>query len=183
MTAVWEALTMTGWDDWFRQWQHPAFTDVVLARADKEADMTAERRSAIILGSMFACQTSELHRHLKDIDAPGWLRHDAAALAQHHDLDGWLDGRLRQIARQLGSVRLRDWLLCRFIITGPVFERAFSLGILDAAHPRLLTGDILIDLGLTPGPEFGRVLAIAERTQDIEGWTCVADALTWLKEQ
>lgn len=182
MQAVWEALVETGWDGWFRQWGRGEFTDIVLAKADKQADMTAERRSAIILGTMFACQGTELLKFLKDIDAPQWLSRDAAALARHHDINtvGSLDVNLRKIARALGSVRLRDWLLCRFIFAGPVFERAHGLGILDAAKPALLTGHDLIRLGLQPGPKFGAILVAALEAQDIEGWAAEGEALLWL---
>lgn len=180
MRAVSESLVVTGWEGHFRQWGRGEFTDVVLSKADRQPDMTPERRSAIVLGSMFACRGVELRKHLADIDAPGWLRHDAVALAQHHEINtGSLDVTLRRIARTLGSVRLRDWLLCRFIFSGPVFERAHGLGILDAAQPALLTGHHLIDAGLHPGPEFGTILAAALEAQDIEGWTTEAEAVHW----
>lgn len=182
MQAVWEALVDTGWDMWFPEWLQARYVDRVLSTIDT-SQLSGARRASIILGSMFACRRPELDRFLRSIDAPSWLHHDSRLLVRLYPNSTGEDpaATVRIIARKLGSVRLADWLVCHWLHGSLLRSAAADQGVLFEARPRLLTGDMLIEFGLTPGPEFGTILAAALETQDIEGWETKEEALTWLR--
>ncbi len=178
MGAVHDALFDTGWDVHFPEWDGfmTHHTDILIKKMPVVDDY---RRASIILASMFAGQIDSLRSFLKRIDAPRWL-HDSALLADTRAERGkTVDERVRKTARRLRGVHLRDWLL---LSQRPRWrESAERQGILDMPKPRLLRGDHLIELGLTPGPLFKKVLDEALAAQDTEGWTTEAEAILWLR--
>lgn len=186
MTAVWEALVETGWDVHFPEWsgEMTATTDRVIGKATQHP-VSFQRRAAIIVGSMFVGKLTTLARFMARIDAPQWLRHAATKLAQDEHTMERLDvhAKVRVVARSLGGkVHLGDWLMVHWHQFGsPMWQSAQDQGILAAAKPRLLTGDMLTARGWEPGPVFGTVLQQAEVTQDRQGWTTDAEAVTWLE--
>lgn len=177
MQAATEALIQTGWITHFPEWGLRAgVTDRVLRSFVVRPQ--GQRRMAIILGTQFADVPQEdLDRFLKRIDAPLWLRQDARKLAHVPFLNALpAEAEARFASRKVAPLPFWDWISCHRLWDHPIAAGGTCL-------PVLLTGDDLIELGLKPGPEFGRILKSALFAQDIEGWTTKEEALEWLARQ
>jgi tRNA nucleotidyltransferase (CCA-adding enzyme) len=174
-------LQLTGWDAHFPEWcdLSASFTDRVIQHADSDG-VSPERRMALILGSMFRGKPRQLDGFLASIDAPIWLRRSSQTLLT--ESSGIVDTNVeaRMLARRIAPVRLEDWLRVHTGVTG-LGRAAKWEGVMLAPRPPLLTGTDLIEMGLTPGPEFGRILGAALEAQDREGWNRKSEALAWLQ--
>lgn len=138
-----------------------------------------EHRASLLLAAAFADSDVETAREfLRSIDAPGWLRKAVVTLMDPYLSSGFtLEEQVRRIARR---VRIRDWCVAQGYTDSNIYTAAWAEGVLDAPHPRLLTGDHLKALGWTPGPIYAEILTKAESMQDRHGWETEAEALAWL---
>lgn len=175
MTAATRALVDTGWAVHFPEWGASArVTDRVL----RVTGMLPgdELRAAVILGAQFSDRApKQLESFLATIGAPLAVARDARKLASQPQVatgDPAADARV--MARWLSPLPLQAWIDCHRMWGAPIEVQD------QFVRPPLLRGDDLIDLGWKPGPEFGKVLAQATFTQDVEGWTTKEQALAWL---
>lgn len=192
MSKVATALHATGWIEHFPEFRYGieggalTWTDNLITCFDSVPTpfCNIERKMTALVASMFIGHPERATRFLKSIGAPLWLLRDARKMSQ--DRFGvhaaGTRAQLRVIARALAPLRLDDWLLIHRLHMSSCRTIAADEQILTAPRPLLLTGDVLIEQGLTPGPEFGRIIRDATLRQDIEGWETVDQALAWLKE-
>src|SRR6478609_7068671 len=182
MEAVWIALDSTGWLQFFPEWGYGAAleTDEIIPLLDR-MKIGGQRRAAIILASMFR-GSSELKSFLGRIDAPRWLRKNSTLLAATEFPVGRMrDVQVRILARKMKEIQLTDWLLAHGWTPGSgPWAAALRQGVMTKVLPPFVTGDSLIERGLEPGPKFSVILEKAIETQDIEGWTTVAQSQEWL---
>lgn len=152
-------------------------------RADRIIKITSrgdvQERSVMILGSLFRDRPKDLEAFLIAVKAPGWLAKRTREIIVPFD-GPVTPARARHKARQLAKVGIwmREYLSVweadqeTWDVTKPV-----CLGV----KAPLLTGDMLIEQGHTPGPLFSVVLRKALWAQDEFGWTQTAEALAWLR--
>ena len=184
MDRVGDAIDQIGLLGMFPGWEREStwFTDEMLG---ENRDLKGERRERMILGTQFLSRPEVLDDFLRLIDAPIWLRRDAKLLASRATRTDWAGvscaSQARQLSRQFKSVTLRDRLIVKQAQGCDVWLSAEAQGILDAPLKPLLTGEHLKDLGMTPGPVFGKILKEALEVQDREGWTTETEALAWFQ--
>jgi tRNA nucleotidyltransferase (CCA-adding enzyme) len=156
-----------------------AYCRIADARIDGVKFESPEHRASVLLAAQFAgAEREAAQQFLHSIDAPGWLRKAVLRLMSPYTGQGHtLEAQARRIARK---VRMRDWLTVQGYTDCPIYTAAWVEDVLDAPHPRLLTGDHLKALGWTPGPIFAEILTTAEFFQDQYGWETETEALAWL---
>lgn len=180
MTAVTDAINTTGANVIFKDWaKGNASASEAALKTSLSRKLSQQNKAATITAAHFGRDQEAARNHLATIDAPIWLR-TAVKSIQTTTGDVNTPAGLRQIARQL-KVPLQDWLIANNADRG-TWDRARRLGILNKAKPTILTGEHLKAKGMKPGPDFGRILKLAQQEQDRAGWTTEQQATRWLDD-
>lgn len=186
MAAVAVALDQTGWLVHFPEWTYweSEETDEVLRLADRMG-VNDERRSVILVTSMFRERPKEAKSFLKRIDAPAWLTKRAMSLIETKVPPKKMnDAAVRIVARKIRPNQMTDWLIANGHTPGtPLWSAATRQGVMEVVRGPLLTGFDLIELGMEEGPRFGTILKSALTAQDSEGWVTREQALEWLEKR
>lgn len=86
---------------------------------------------------------------------------------------------VRTMARRMAPLSI-EMLKGVTRMAGDWIEMARTLGVETAPIAPMVTGKTLIELGLTPGPEFSTILATAVKAQDRGLFSTTAEGIAWL---
>jgi tRNA nucleotidyltransferase (CCA-adding enzyme) len=187
--AVLDAFEQIGWSSYLGVHDRE-LTQAKLERAVTLSERNADERAFLTIAALSPierkamgaemCEAATCQR-VKNLE-----RSDMIALAEAP----LTPAATRHLARSLSKLNhpetVETFLAAKYVRDGSDSrswaEVASDAGCLNGVEPPLVTGDALLDLGLTPGRDLGRIMKEAIRLQD-EGELTAENFAAWRKAQ